>query len=244
MTKQNFTAIAVIIDASGSMAGLTNDTIGNFNSFLNDQKAIPGEAVFSLCTFNTACQMVHDFVPLHGVEELNNKTYRASGGTALLDAMGTTIDAMGAKLAAMPEHERPSKVIVLVITDGEENSSEIFTLEQIKDKVTHQHDKYSWEFVFIGANIDAIAAGTSLGIAACNSVAYTSDSRGTQQLYRSVSSNLGSYRSSIAPQHVDFFAQTGITPTSQVPANPTTNTGNAGGVVSGFNPGHSLPTSK
>src|SRR5258708_22820381 len=101
---------------------------------------------------------------------------------ALLDAMGTTIDALGQKLAVMPEQERPSKVIVLVITDGEENQSHRFNLEQIKEKITHQREVYSWEFVFMGANIDAIGAGTSLGITAANSLQYDATSVGTRSL--------------------------------------------------------------
>lgn len=252
MTKENFTAIAVIIDASGSMAGLTNDTIGNFNTFLSEQKLIPGEAAFSLCTFNTDYSLVHDFIPLHTVAELTRQTYRATGGTALLDAMGTTIDTIGAKLAAMPEEERPSKVICLVITDGEENASRRFTLDEIKAKVTHQREVYSWEFVFIGANIDAISAGTSMGFSAQNSVGYVASAAGTHELYRSVSNNLGSYRSSLAPKQVDFFGQTGITPTSGLqggqanatPATPVTPTTTTGQTTTGFDPGNALPTTK
>ena len=254
MTKENFTAIAVIADASSSMTGLTNETIANFNKFLNEQKAIPGEAAFSLCTFNTDYRLVHDFIPLQSVEELTNKTYRCSGCTALLDAMGTTIDSLGSKLAAMPEQDRPSKVVVLVITDGEENSSQRYTLEQIKDKVTHQREVYSWEFVFIGANIDAITAGTSMGFTAQNSVAYVASAAGTNQLYRSISSNMSSMRRGLTASNGDFFAQTGVTPTTGVqgsaqgsiniapvvPATPQTNIGST--TAGDFDPGHALPT--
>lgn len=252
MTKENFTSIAVIIDASGSMAGLTNDTIGNFNSFLNEQKLIPGEAAFSLCTFNTDYTLVHDFIPLHTVAELTRQTYRATGGTALLDAMGTTIDTLGAKLDAMPEADRPSKVIVLVITDGEENQSRRFTLDQIKEKVTHQQSVYSWEFVFIGANIDAISAGTSMGFTAQNSVGYVASAAGTHELYRSVSSNMGSMRRDLTSSSGDFFGQTGYTPTSGLqggqanatPATPVAPTTTTGQATTGFDPGNALPTTK
>lgn len=248
MTKENFTAIAVIADASSSMHPLTAETISNFNQFLAEQKANPAEAAFSLCIFNTDYRLVHDFVPLNSVAELTNQTYRCTGMTALLDAMGTTIDSLGAKLAAMPEEERPSKVIVLVITDGEENSSRRFTIDQIKDKVEHQRSKYSWEFVFIGANIDAISTGTSLGFAAQNSVAYVPSAAGTGQLYSSVSSNLNAYRSSLAPAQVDFFGQTGVTPTNAPVNNPDTtppsNQAATPQTTTGFNPGHSLPTNK
>jgi predicted GIY-YIG superfamily endonuclease/uncharacterized protein YegL len=193
--KDNFVAIAAILDASGSMHGLTCDTIGSFNQFLQEQKAVPGEVAFTLCTFNTDYRLVHDFQPLANVSELTLETYRAEGGTALLDAMGTTIDALGVRLAALPEHERPSKVIVLVITDGEENSSHRYTREQIQAKVQHQQDVYSWSFVFIGANIDAISAGTSMGFTTANSVNYVASAGGTRSLYNSISSNMTSYRS-------------------------------------------------
>lgn len=240
--KENFTAIAVIIDASGSMYDLTDDTIGNFNAFLNEQKAVPGEAVFSLCTFNTNYKLVHDFCPLNSVGELTKQTYSATGGTALLDAMGATIDFLGTKLAAMPEEDRPSKVIVLVITDGRENQSRQFNLEQIKNKVTHQQEKYNWQFVFIGANIDAIHAGTSMGFSAQNSVGYVPSSVGTQQLYRSVSVNLSSLRSSVPLNKNDFFGQTGITPTSDLNGTDQVNSVATAAPVVTFDPGHSFPT--
>lgn len=207
MTKENFTSINVIIDASGSMSHLTHDTIGNFNTFLKEQKDFPGEAVFTLCTFNTDYHLTHDFVKIAGVPNLDSKTYMPQGGTALLDAMGTTIDSVGRKLAALPESERPSKVIFLIITDGHENSSKRFDAAQIKAMVEHQKDVYSWEFVFMGANIDAIAAGTNLGISMHNTLNYSADSVGTHQLYKSISENMSSYRGSNSSR-ADFFNQT------------------------------------
>lgn len=196
MTKENFTSINVIIDASGSMQNLITDTIGSFNGFLKEQQAFPGEAIFTLCTFNTRSNIVHDSVKISDVPSLNVKTYAPMGGTALLDAMGSTMISVGNKLAAMPEEERPSKVIFLIITDGHENSSKEFTAAQIKSMVEHQKDVYSWEFVFMGANIDAISAGTNLGISMQNSVSYDSTSAGTRSLYKGLSNNLSSYRSS------------------------------------------------
>lgn len=207
MTKENFTSINVIIDASGSMSGLTHDTINSFNTFLKEQKEFPGEAVFTLCTFNTDYRLPHDFVKIAGVPALDNQTYKPNGGTALLDAMGTTIDSVGRKLASMPEEERPSKVIFLIITDGHENSSRHYSAEQIKSMVEHQKDVYSWEFVFMGANIDAIAAGTNLGISAQNTLNYVPSAAGTHQLYRSISENMSNYRSSNSSR-ADFFNQT------------------------------------
>lgn len=202
--KENLTSINVIIDKSGSMQHLASDTIGSFNQFLAEQKVVPGDAIFTLCTFNTDYSLVHDFIKLGSVPDLNPKTYSPSGGTALLDAMGMTMDTVGQKLAAMPEDDRPSKVIFLIITDGQENSSSKYNVDQIKSMVEHQKSAYNWEFVFMGANIDSIAAGTSLGIGATNSMNYSATSKGTRDLYSTVSGSLRSYRVSAAPTE-DFF---------------------------------------
>lgn len=223
MTKENFTSINVIIDASGSMSHLAHDTIGNFNTFLKEQKEFPGEAVFTLCTFNTDYHLVHDFVKIAGVPNLGAKTYIPQGGTALLDAMGTTIDSVGRKLAGLPEDERPSKVIFLIITDGHENSSKRFDASQIKAMVEHQKDIYSWEFVFMGANIDAIAAGTNLGISMQNTLNYAPTAAGTHDLYKSISENMSSYRGSNSSR-ADFFNQTQQGVGSIVPPVVTTTT--------------------
>lgn len=188
------------------MYGLTSDTIGNFNKFLADQKLEPGEAIFTLTTFNGQTNIVHDFISLASVPELNEKTYSPNGGTALLDALGETINSVGAKLAAMPEEERPSKVIFLIITDGQENASSSFTRSQVKSMIDHQRDTYSWEFVFMGANIDAVAEGASLGITRSNSVTYTADAFGTEQIYSSVNDSLKSYRSG-STSKTDFFGK-------------------------------------
>lgn len=232
MTKENFTSINVIIDASGSMSGLTHDTINSFNTFLKEQKEFPGEAVFTLCTFNTDYRLVHDFQKIASVVDLDNVTYRPQGGTALLDAMGTTIDSVGRKLAAMAEEERPSKVIFLVITDGHENSSRRYSPDQIKSMVEHQKDVYAWEFVFMGANIDAIAAGTNLGISMQNTLNYVPSAAGTHQLYRSISDNMSSYRASNSSR-ADFFNQTqqgvgSVTPPTTVVTTTTTTTTGSG----------------
>lgn len=218
MTKENFTSINVIIDASGSMSGLTHDTISSFNTFLKEQKEFPGEAVFTLCTFNTSYHMLHDFVKIASVADLDKATYRPNGGTALWDAVGNTINSVGRKLAAMPEEERPSKVIFLIITDGHENSSKEFRdPERIKSMIEHQKNVYSWEFVFMGANIDAMTTGTNLGISAHNTLNYVPSAAGTHQLYRSVSDNMSSYRASNSSR-ADFFNQTQQGVGSVVPA--------------------------
>lgn len=222
MTKENLTSINVIIDASGSMQGLTKDTIGSFNTFLDEQKAVPGEAMFTLCTFNTDYRLLHDCAILAGVPGLDAKTYRPNGGTALYDAIGTTITSVGQKLAAMAEEDRPSKVIFLIMTDGEENMSRRYTYDQIKEMVAHQSDKYSWEFVFMGANIDSMKTGTSLSVSAANTMNYDFSPAGTKEVYKTASSNLRSYRLQ-SKQKVDFFKQDQSAPAT-LPATVTTTT--------------------
>jgi hypothetical protein len=231
--KDNFIAIAYVMDASSSMSGLTKATISGFNQFLKEQKTVSGEAVFSLCIFNTDYRLVHDFAPIQKVEELNDVSYRCNGCTALLDAMGTTIDALGAKLAAMPEADRPAQVIVAVVTDGEENSSRKFTLEQIKEKVKHQQEVYNWKFLFLGANIDAISAGTSLGVTRGMSFNYDASSGGTQSLYSAVSASVSSYRSTglVDTQELASLIPNAVTPP------PVVKSGT-------FDPGNPLPVDK
>lgn len=219
MTKPNFTSINVLIDRSGSMGSLTTDTIGGFNTFLQEQKDTPGEAIFTLCLFDTRYQIVQECVPLAEAVPLNTSTYRPSGGTALLDALGQTINKVGVNLSNMNEEDRPSKVIFLVITDGEENSSTEFAIEKIKEMVTHQRDVYSWEFVFMGANIDSIAAGASLGVSTANSMNYVSNSVGTKGLYATASASLRNYRAG-ASSKADFFGPADQVPDPSVLATP------------------------
>jgi uncharacterized protein YegL len=192
--KNNFASINVIMDRSGSMHNLTNDTIGGFNQFLKDQKAIPGEAILTLCTFSTDYTLVYDCKPLQDVAELTEADYSVGGGTSLLDALGNTILSVGNKLASMPEDDRPSKVIVLVITDGEENSSREFNKKKIKEMVDHQQTTYGWEFLYFGANVDAIKEGNSMGFQ--NNTNYIATNEGTQSLYRSVSNSVVKSRTS------------------------------------------------
>ena len=228
MTKENLTSIAVILDSSGSMASLTHDTIGSFNTFLKEQRAFPGEANFTLCVFNDDYSLVHDFVKIASVSDLDNITYRPSGSTALLDAMGFTMESVGTKLAALQEDERPSKVIFLVITDGQENASRHFSPAQIKDMVEHQKDKYSWEFVFFGASMDQIAAGQALGISMNNTMTYDSSSVGTQQLYSTISSSMNTYRASNSSR-ANFFDPGPALPIVDANGNPIPSSTNGSG---------------
>ncbi len=192
--NKNLTSINVVMDMSGSMQSLRADTIGSFNTLLRDQKSLPGKALLTLALFNDTYTLPYDAMPLELVGDLTEVTYAPTGGTALLDALGRTINATGAKLAAMPEAERPSKVIFVVITDGHENTSREFKKTQIAQMITHQREAYNWEFVFIGANMDSMAEATSLGISAKNALNYQADSAGTHRAYNAMTKGLRSYR--------------------------------------------------
>jgi uncharacterized protein YegL len=198
--KQGFTYIAAVLDRSSSMAPMAKETILGFNNFIRDQKAVPGEAVMTLCTFADEYSFVFDGAPLQHVADLNETTYKAQGMTALNDAVAATIDRVGEKLKAMPEADRPAQVIVLIITDGEENHSKRYPGYQgksrVAEKIRHQREKYKWEFVLIGANIDVVQEAKDLGIALQNAAAYTSNREGTDQMLRGLSANVGHYRNS------------------------------------------------
>lgn len=193
--KENFTSINVILDESGSMWDLKEDTIGGFNQFLEEQRKISGEVVLTLCKFNTDHTLVYNVVRLEDIKNLEDSSYVPNGGTALLDALGFTIDSVGKKLSDMSEAERPSKVLFLIITDGEDNSSKTFSIEDIRNKVKHQQDVYSWEFVFMGANLDAITVGSSIGILNSNTVSYNTTPEEIRTLYGNISRSVESFRS-------------------------------------------------
>jgi uncharacterized protein YegL len=189
--KENLTQIIAVLDKSGSMHHLTNDTIGGFNSFIEEQSKQPGDLVITTVLFNSDYQVLHDQKNLRDLSNLTDKDYKAEGNTALLDAMGKAMIDVGRKLADMNEEDRPSKVIMFVITDGMENASREYTGKQIKEMVEEQQNKYSWEFMFIGANIDAFAVGNDLGI--MRSLNYKSNEKGTANLYCMLNSTVSSY---------------------------------------------------
>lgn len=165
MTHPNKSEIVIILDRSGSMGTIRNDIIGGFNTFIEEQrKALPGEVNVTLITFNQTWKTVFDRIPLNKVSPLTAADYVPNGMTALLDAMGTAIDNLGQRLAGEPENERPSLVIISVMTDGYENSSKEYTKPQLMQKITTQQDTYNWKFVFLGANQDAIQEARDLGI--------------------------------------------------------------------------------
>lgn len=169
--KKDLCELIVIIDESGSMHSVINDTIGGFNTFLETHQALPGEAKLTLVKFSTKYEIVHNGLDIQNVPKLDVFTYMPGGMTALIDAVGRTIDEVGKRLANTLEENRPEKVIVMIITDGEENSSCEYKLDQIKSKIETQTKDYSWEFIFLGADQNAWENAQSMGI--LNSITFT-----------------------------------------------------------------------
>lgn len=173
MTKANLVEIIVVLDRSGSMSTVRNDTIGGFNTFVNDQKSqAKGEVKLTLVQFDDQYEVNYNGRSIQEVPSLTEATYIPRGMTALLDAVGKTINTVGDRLAKTPEAERPSLVIFVTLTDGQENSSKEFKLDQIKSLIEHQTTKYNWQFVFLGADQNAFQAA-SMGFTASNTYNYS-----------------------------------------------------------------------
>jgi len=162
--KENTVEIVAILDRSGSMSVGVEDVIGGFNIFVAEQKKVPGEAFMTLVQFDNEYKEDYIHLPLEQVPDLDSTTYVPRGSTALLDAIGRTFNAVGARLARLPEEERPEKVIVLIFTDGGENASREFRRHKVVEMIDLQRKKYSWEILFFGAGPEAFAEGNSLGL--------------------------------------------------------------------------------
>ena len=162
------TEIVFILDRSGSMQAMVEPAISGFNRLLREQQQVPGHARFTLVLFDDQYEVPFQSVPISEVVELDTSTFVPRGSTALLDAIGRTIDELGKKLAAAPEAERPGQVIVAILTDGQENASTRYTWESVAKRIRHQTEKYQWQFLFLGANQDAIATAGKMNIHAAN----------------------------------------------------------------------------
>ncbi len=184
--NNNITELVFILDRSGSMGGLESDTIGGFNSMLNKQKKEDGRAYVSTVLFDHETEVLHDRVPIEKVPELTDKDYTVRGCTALLDAIGSAIHHIGnVHKYARPE-DVPEHTMFVIITDGMENASKRYSGREIKRKIEKEKSKYGWEFLFIGANIDAIATARNFGISEDRAVNYKADRQGTGVVYESV----------------------------------------------------------
>lgn len=196
--NKDLTDIILVLDRSGSMQSIAGDTIGGVNRFIDDQKAASGRATFTLNQFDHEFERVVSTQDITGVKHLTDTTFIPRGGTALYDAIGRSINETGARLAAMPETERPAHVVFVIMTDGFENSSREFTFNRIKEMITHQREKYGWEFVYLGANQDAMAVGAGMGISPGNSMSYAANAIGTSNAFVSTSHNLVQMRAGVA----------------------------------------------
>ena len=194
--NDRLTEIAFILDRSGSMASMVEPAIAGFNSFLRDQQQAEGDARLTLVLFDDDYLLPCASLPVAEVVELDTTTFVPRGSTALLDAIGRTIDELGARLAKIPEPERPGQVVVAILTDGEENSSTRFTWQDIARKIGHQEKHYAWQFLFLGANQDGIATAARMGVAAANSATYVHDATGYASGSKAMSRKVGALRRS------------------------------------------------
>lgn len=195
--KDSLTQITIVLDRSGSMAVVRDATISGFNEFVEGQRKAPGEANLTLIQFDTEnpYEVVFDRA-IGEVPKLTQETFVPRAGTPLHDALGRTITQLGQKLKNMAEADRPGKVVVVVMTDGQENSSHEYVAPQVAEMIRRQREIYKWEFLFLGANQDAILTGERLNIPAVNAVMYSHAPAGTANVMRAASANVGRYRAS------------------------------------------------
>lgn len=194
--KKNLTELVFILDRSGSMSGLESDTIGGFNAMLKKQKRGPGEALVSTILFNSGAEVLHDRVKVKEVRPMTEKEYCVGGCTALLDALGGAIRHIGNIHKYARKEDVPEHTLFVITTDGMENASRRYGAEEVKRMVKRQKEKYGWEFLFLGANIDAVETAGRLGIAPDRAVNYHCDRKGTRLNYETVSRAVAAVRCS------------------------------------------------
>ena len=194
--KKNLTELVFILDRSGSMAGLEDDTIGGFNAMIQKQKGEPGEALVSTVLFDNASEVIHDRVDIQKIEPMTRKDYYVRGCTALLDAVGGAIHHIGNVHKYAREEDRPEKTLFVITTDGMENASRKYTYHALKAMIQRQKEKYGWEFLFLGANIDAAKEAARFGITEDRAANYHADSVGTAVIYEAVSEAVCNVRAS------------------------------------------------
>jgi hypothetical protein len=199
MSLSKFTDIIVLLDRSSSMRKIADATRSSFNEFLDSQKQLRGEARLTLATFSDPTDFNYLYIntPLQSVEGLTLVNYRPDGfSTALRDALGRLIDGVGARYASVPEASRPEKVVFVVVTDGEENASTRFSVKDIQDRVTRQQDVYKWQFVFLGANQDAILVAQEYSMPMAAAMTYSYSEQGIGTTSRILGDKIGTLRSS------------------------------------------------
>ena len=201
--RKNLTEIVFILDRSGSMCGLERDTIGGYNSLIEKQKQEEGEVIVSTVLFDDRCEVLHDRKNLNQIKPLTDKDYYVRGCTALLDAVGGAIHHIGNVHKYAREEDRPEKTLFIITTDGMENSSRCYTYKKVKHMVERQKEKFGWEFLFLGANIDAAAEAERFGIRRDRAVDYHADQEGTAVNYRALSRAVSSVRKCVSAESIE-----------------------------------------
>ena len=203
--KKGLTELVMILDRSGSMSGLEADTIGGFNSMIEKQKKEDGEAYVSVVLFDDSSDVIYDRVPLDKVEKMTDRQYYVRGCTALLDAVGGAIHHIGNIHKYAREEDRPEKTVFIITTDGMENASRKYNYDKVRRMIERQKEKYGWEFIFLGANIDAAREAARFGISASRAARYEHDSAGTALNYSVVSEAVSKVRMSRTTNYDGIF---------------------------------------
>ena len=192
--KTNITELVFILDKSGSMSGLESDTIGGYNAMIRKQQEETGKARITTVLFSDESEILHDQTDIMEMKPMTKRQYQVGGSTALLDAVGMTIHKIGNAQKYAKEELRADKVMVVITTDGMENSSREYTYEKIRRMIERQKNRYGWEFIFLGADIEAVAAAAKLGIERDRAVNFHSDSQGTTLNYKVISDAVSTVR--------------------------------------------------
>jgi len=199
--KTGKSEIVIVLDRSGSMASIKKDMEGGLKSFLDVQKANPGEPFVTLYKFDTVSEKEYE---LKSLKDIDGISIEPRGGTALIDTLCKSIDEVGIRLAKTPDNEKPQAVLFVVITDGEENSSRIFNNSNLKDRIEHQQNIYNWKFMFLGANQDAIANGTKMGFKSADSIGYVPNFGGINNVFEAAARKAYSYTSQVNAPSYNF----------------------------------------
>lgn len=194
--KKNLTEMVFILDRSGSMSGLEDDTIGGFNAMIEKQKKEPGEAFVSTVLFDNVSEVIHDRSNIQRIAPMTREQYYVRGSTALLDAVGGAIHHIGNVHKYAREEDRPEKTVFVITTDGMENASRMYSYEKVRSMIQRQKEKYGWEFIFLGANIDAAKEAARFGISEDCAANYHADTLGTAVIYEAMSEAVCNVRAS------------------------------------------------
>ncbi len=207
--KKGLTELVFILDKSGSMGGLEKDTIGGFNSMLQKQRSEQGECRVTTVLFDNRYTLLHDRIDIQAISPMTDKEYCVGGSTALLDAIGRTIGKIAEVQRNTAEAYRAEKVIFVIITDGEENASREFSAEKVRNLVSREKEQYGWEFLFLGANIDAVVTAGRFGISPDRAAEYVSDAEGTALNYAVMNDVVSEFRfkGKVSPKHLDRIRQ-------------------------------------